>query len=101
MTAFCASFDAPFNAIRTAHHTARQIYPATREQLAHLARTHALAAEFHFRHFARDETELAAESSEQFDIACAIMTEREALAEINLAGMQAIHHHVFNELFGA
>src|SRR5687767_15932311 len=45
MTAFRAVFDARFHAVRPAQHAARQVYTATREQLANLARTNAARSE--------------------------------------------------------
>src|SRR5262249_21718056 len=101
MTAFRASFNTPFHAVRTAQHASREVHSAGSEEFPDLARAHTTAVQFHLRHFTRDETEFAAHPLEQLDVALAVVTKREALAEIDFLRVQTIDDEVFEKILGA
>jgi hypothetical protein len=95
---FGSSLYASLHSIGPGQQPPRQIHPAFGEQATDSARTYALMAESHLRHFVGKKPKILADSPQQFDVAFTIVTKREATAKINFFCVQSILDNVAKKI---
>ena len=79
---------------------ARLTFPCGKE-CANLAGTDSLPTQSHLWNFIGKEAQISAHTSQQFDVALAIMAESKAAAEVNFFRLQTLLDRVAQKIFGA
>src|ERR1051325_1456988 len=96
-----AAHHRPFDAIRPAEHTTREIHTALQKEFANARRADSFAAQAHLRNFIGNEPELFADAAQQINVAFTVMTEEKSAPEIHLFRVQTIDHDIAQEILGA
>ena len=99
--AFRAAFDASFDAIRPSQHAPREIHLAAASNSRILLELTRRPRNLTSGTSPATKPSLLTQPLQQLDVALAVVTKSEALAEIDFARVQAIHNHVVDEVFGA